>query len=92
MPIPTITKPPLDTLSIHSRATQATEEKGEAKEAKESGYCFQVRATAVVSRGTRALIAIGPVVVVVRTKAKAAKVAKVEKVPRRQWWRGMVHK
>ena len=92
MPIPTTTMPPLDTLSIHNRVTQATEEKGEAKEAKESGNRLQVRATTVASQGTRALIAIGQVVVVVHTKEKAAKVAKVEMVPRQQWWRGMVHK
>ena len=81
MPIPT-TMPPLDTLSIHNRATQATEEKGEAKEAKESGNSLQVPATTVASQGTGALIAISQVVV--HTKAKEAKVAKVEKVPRRQ--------
>ena len=82
MPPLTITMPPRDTHSIHSQVTQATEEKGEAKEAKESGNSLQVHATTVASQGTRALIAIGQVVV--HTKAKEAKVAKVEKVPRRQ--------
>ena len=83
MPMPTsITTPPRDTYSTHSPVTQATEEKGEAKESKESGNSLQVPATTVVSQGTGALIATSQVVV--HTKAKEAKVAKVEKVPRWQ--------
>ena len=70
--------PPRDTQFTHSLVTQATEEKGEAKEAEESGNSSQVPAITVVSHATRALIVTTQVAV--RIKAKEAKVGKVEKV------------